>query len=710
MDGISSETGSYLVGVDIGGTFTDCVIIDGDGTVTTAKAPSTPDDFARGMIDAMGAGAEHLGLSVEDLCQRTRLLTHGTTVGTNAVVQRKGAKVGLITTKGHNDVIHIMRGSRGFTGREINKVVHFPESKKPDPVVPKTLIRGVSERVDLFGQVIVPLNEDEAAQAIDELIAEGVEAIAVCFLWSFKHPDHERRVAELIKERAPDVFVTSSSDLVPKWGEYERTTAVALNAYIGPVTSGYLGRLGDTVTELGNPQPMQITQCGGGTISLKRARQAPLLTLDSGPVSGVTGSRYLGELLGEKNIITTDMGGTSFDVGIIHDSNPAFSYVSNVNQYEYFLPKVDIQAIGNGGGSLVRADERTRTLHVGPDSASAVPGPVCYGRGGTVPTVTDAALVLGYIGADEFAGGRVKLDRAAAEAAITEIGEKVGLGMMECASGIVTIAEHQMADLIRRMTIQKGFDPRDFVLFAFGGAGPMHAGVFAFELGVQKVIVPQGRMASTWCAFGAASADMLHIAEHVDIMTSPFTADALNANFGRMAEELRRQLAEEKAPDETQVFTCSLDVRHKGQINEVEVPLPGIQLNDADAAAIETDFHTLYQQIYGKGSSFVKAKLEAVTFRVRATAATAKPNLVAGAMTDDIPEAAKLAARPIYWRQTGARAETPVYRGENLVPGNAVPGPAVIETSDTTVVVHPGRLARMDGYGNLEMVMEDEYE
>ncbi len=706
MDSLDTEPGRYLVGVDIGGTFTDCVIIDTDGVVTTAKAPSTPNDFARGMIDALGAGAETIGLSVQQLCHQTRLLTHGTTVGTNAVVQRRGAKVGLITTRGHNDVIHIMRGSRGFTGREIKKVVHFPESKKPDPVVPKTLIEGVSERVDLFGKVVVPLNESEAAAAIDKLVGAGVEAIAICFLWSFKYPGHERRVAEMIRERAPGIFVTLSTDLVPKWGEYERTTAVALNAYIGPVTSGYLGRLGETVEDLGSPQPMQITQCGGGTISLDRARTAPLLTLDSGPVSGVTGSRYLGDLVGQANVITTDMGGTSFDVGIIHGGQPAFSYVSNVNQYEYFLPKVDIQAIGNGGGSLVRADERTRTLHVGPDSAGAQPGPVCYGRGGTVPTVTDAALVLGYIGADSFAGGRVQLDRVAAEAAITEIGEKVGFDMLACASGIVTIAEYQMADLIRRMTIQKGFDPRDFVLFAFGGAGPMHAGVFAFELGVKKVIVPQGRMASTWCAFGAASADMLHIAEHVDIMTSPFDTGALNANFARMVDDLRAQLTAEKAPPETQVFQCTLDVRHKGQINEVEVPLPGPALSAQAVAAIHGDFHTLYQQIYGKGASFLSAKLEAVTFRVRASAATAKPTLVSAEMTDAIPAAAQLSPRPIFWRQNDAVAETPVFRGEHLLPGNHITGPAVIETSDTTVVVHPGRRASVDAYGNVEIELE----
>ena len=324
---------SYLVGVDIGGTFTDCVIIDNEGQVTTAKVPSTPSDFSRGMVNAVHAGADALGIGLEALCRDTKLLTHGTTVGTNAVIQKKGAKVGLITTRGHNDVIHIMRGSRGLSGRELDKVVHFPESAKPDPIIPKSLIEGVSERVDCFGAVVVPLNEEEAEVAVDRLLAKGVDAIAVCFLWSFKYPDHERLMRKIVADKAPHIFVTCSSELVPKWGEYERTTAVALNAYVGPATSSYLRKLDAEFTDFGYEHPMQITQCGGGTISVNRAMEAPLLTLDSGPVSGVTGSKYLSDLTGYKNVITTDMGGTSFDVGIISDGDPAFTYVRNVNQY-----------------------------------------------------------------------------------------------------------------------------------------------------------------------------------------------------------------------------------------------------------------------------------------------------------------------------------------------------------------------------------------
>src|SRR5690349_13491655 len=519
---------SYLVGIDIGGTFTDCAIVDRAGKLLTTKVPSTPPDFARGMMDALGAGAQALGLSLDDFCREIAFLSHGTTVGSNTIIQKRGAKVGLITTKGHEDAIHIMRGSRGYAGRDIRKVVHFPETSKPAPIVPKRLIRGVSERVDCFGEVVVRLNEREAEAAIRELLAEGEQSIAICFLWSFRNPKHEFFVKDLVQKIAPEVFVTCSVDIAPKWGEYERVTATALNAYLGPVMGNYLARLDSTLKELGYRHGLQITQCGGGTVPVARAGEAPLLTLDSGPVSGVTASMFLGAAMGEKNVITTDMGGTSFDVSIIYEGKPAYSFVTNTDQYDYFLPKVDLQAIGAGGGSLVRAHPETRTMTVGPDSAGAFPGPVCYGRGGKIPTVTDAQLVLGYLDADNFAGGRMVLDRESATRAIAELGSRIGMKTLECAAGICRIVELQMADVIRKVTVEKGYDPRDFVLFAFGGAGPAHAGVFAQELGVRKIIVPQRRAASTWCAFGAAAADVLHIFEHSAIMGTPVAARRIN--------------------------------------------------------------------------------------------------------------------------------------------------------------------------------------
>jgi N-methylhydantoinase A len=701
---VTGLAAKFLVGVDIGGTFTDCVVLDRAGRITATKAPSTPHNFAEGMLAAMRVAAERLGLSFEAFCREVAVLTHGTTVGTNALIQRKGAKVGLITTRGHEDAIHIMRGSRGVSSRDIAKVVHFPSSQKPVPIVPKRLIEGVSERVDCFGEVVVPLNEPQAEAAIRRLAEQGVEAIGVCFLWSFKNPAHERRVKEMIRDLAPRVFVSCSIDIAPKWGEYERTTATALNAYIGPVMAKYLGDLDRQLKASGYAQPLQITQCGGGSISVDHAMGSPLLTLDSGPVSGVTGSVYLGKVMGIPNIITTDMGGTSFDVGIIHDGKPEYSFVSNVAQYEYFLPKVDIQAIGSGGGSLARVDGVSKTLSVGPQSAGADPGPVCYGKGGTVATVTDADVVLGTINPDNFLGGRIILDRKKAVEAVQRVADGLGLSLFQAAAGIARIAEFKMADIIRKMTVEKGFDPRDFVLFAFGGAGPAHAGVFARELGVQKVVIPQKRIASTWCAFGAAAADILHVYEQVDIQTSPYEPARVNAALDSLERRANAQMDKDGITGNRRRFQFSLDMRHRGQINEVEVALPEKRVRDALWEPLRKRFYARYEQLYGHGSSYADARLEIVTLRLRATAATPRPKLSATTkMSARIDTKALCGKRSVYWADLKKSVATPIYDGALLVPGNAIKGPAVIETTDTTVVVHPRRSLRVDAFGNFEI-------
>jgi N-methylhydantoinase A len=692
---------TYLVGIDIGGTFTDCAIVDRAGKLLITKVPSTPQDFSRGMMDALGAGAQALGLPLDGFCRDIDFLSHGTTVGTNTIIQKRGAKVGLITTRGHEDAIHIMRGSRGYGGRDIRKVVHFPETSKPQPIVPKRLIRGISERVDCFGEIVVSLNETEAEAAIRELVAEGVEAIAICFLWSFRNPQHELEVKKMVERIEPDLFVTCSVDIAPKWGEYERVTATALNAYLGPVMSGYLERLDKSLVKLGYGHGLQIAQCGGGTVPVARAGDAPLLTLDSGPVAGVTASLFLGAAMGEKNIITTDMGGTSFDVSIIYDGKPAYSFVSNTDQYEYFLPKVDLQAIGAGGGSLVRADPETRTLTVGPDSAGAFPGPVCYGRGGKIPTVTDAQLVLGYLDPDNFAGGRMKLDRQAAFEAIEELGNKIGLTALQTAAGVCRIVELNMADVIRKVTVEKGFDPRDFVLFAFGGAGPAHAGVFAAELGVKKVIVPQRKAASTWCAFGAAAADVLHIFEHTEIMSTPVDAARINKAILFLEDKAKQLMTDEGIAAGRQRFEFSLDVRHKGQINEVEVLLPWTRVPARYEAQLRKAFVDRYEKLYGRGSALAGAQLEVVVCRLRARALTPRPRLVkAKKLSAKIPKEAVRKPRTIQW---ASAKKTAVYDGDRLAVGNVIRGPAIVETSDTTVVVQPGRRLRVDALGNFEI-------
>ncbi len=692
---------SYLCGLDIGGTFTDCVLIDDSGRLTISKAPSTPGNFADGVLEALRRAAERIGLELPALLQSITMLAHGTTAGTNAIIQRRGAKVGLLTTRGHNDVIHIMRGSRGLSGQDIKLIVHIPESSKPDPIIPKRMIRGVSERIDCFGKVVVELNEDEARQAIRELVDDGAEALAICFLWSFLEPKHEKRVKEIAAEVAPNLYVTCSYELAPKWGEYERTTAVALNAYIGPLTVNYVTNLDQRLKDMGYKPPLQITQCAGGTISVRKAREAPLLTLDSGPVSGVTGSLYLGQVMNEQNIITTDMGGTSFDVGVIHEAQAVVSYKSLVHQYEYFLPKVDVQTMGTGGGSKVWIDKTTRTLRVGPQSAGAAPGPICYGRGGEVPTTTDADVVLGYLDAENFAGGTIKLDKAGATRGLQALADELGMGLYELASGVAQIAEFQMADLVRKATIQKGLDPREFVLFAFGGAGPVHMAVTAREAGIKRMIVPQGDTASTWCAFGAASADTLHVNEQVRIMSSPFDSPMINVVLGELAAKGRGQLKEDGIAAGQQKYRYSIDMRHRGQINEVEVDLDKSELTDGDLDDLRARFVRRYEQLYGRGASLPGARLECVTFRVRASAVARKPALIAAdTLTRDVPATARTGERQIYWAEWKKMAASPIYDGYKLLPGNAIDGPCVIETTTTSIVVHPGQRVEVDALRN----------
>jgi N-methylhydantoinase A len=508
----------------------------------------------------------------------------------------------------------------------------------------------------------------------------------------------------MVQKLAPHVFVTCSVDIAPKWGEYERVTATALNAYLGPVMSGYLNSLHSSLEKLGYRHGLQITQCGGGTVPVARAGEAPLLTLDSGPVSGVTASMFLGAAMGENNVITTDMGGTSFDVAIIHGGKAAYSFISNTGQYEYFLPKIDLQAIGAGGGSVARAHQETRTLTVGPDSAGAFPGPVCYGRGGKMPTVTDAELVLGYLDPENFAGRRMRLDHGAALREISILGKAIGMTPLECAAGICRIVEMHMADVIRKVTVEKGFDPRDFVLFAFGGAGPAHAGVFARELGVKKVIVPQRKAASTWCAFGAATADVLHIFEHSEILSTPVDASRINKFMDLLERKAKALMTGEGISENRRRFEFSLDVRHKGQINEVEVALPWTRLPSAYEPVVRKSFVERYEQLYGHGSALAGATLEIVVCRLRARALTPRPKLVKSRNSSkNIPTAAIRKKRDIYWPDLKKRRATPVFDGELLVSGNQIRGPAIVETADTAVVVHPGTRLRLDALGNFEI-------
>ena len=688
---------TYYCGVDIGGTFTDCVVLDDQGHVLNAKASSTPPHFHQGFLDVLGEAAAKLELSREEFLAQTELLLHGTTVGTNALVQMRGAKTGLITTRGHGDALIIMRSYGRSAGLPIERLLHVSRHRKPDPIVPRERIKEVSERLDFAGDVFLDLNEDEVRRAVDELVADGVEAIAISFLWGFVNPVHELRVKAIVQELAPDVFVSCAHELIAKPGEYERTAAAAINAFIGPSTASYVDEVDRATTEGGYEQPLLIMQAAGGVVPAEAAAGKPLFTIGSGPVGGVTGASYLAELMGHDNVIAGDVGGTSYDVGIIADGEPLTASDTVINQYTFFMPRLDIESIGSGGGSIVWVDENSRTLRVGPESAGAQPGPACYGRGGERPTVTDCDLVLGRYNPDAFLGGELRLDADASRRAVESVAGELGMDPIAVADGALRIVETQMADLMRQMTVERGHDPRDFVVYAFGGGGGARAVEFARELGCSQVVIPLGDLASTWSALGVMSSDVLHVHEFSELVTAPFPADRLNEIYERLEAEARAQLAKEGFSEDRVELTRFADMKFSMQIHQVEVPVPGGQLTAADADAQIGRFIERYEQTYGAGSAFADAGTQAGVFRVFARGRLRTPSL------PDVPERAapEPESREVYWRDLGGFQATDVFPGHALGAGFAFSGPVILDLPDTTVVVPPGASGRVDRLGSI---------
>jgi N-methylhydantoinase A len=693
---------SLLCGIDIGGTFTDCAVLREDGEVLVGKAFTTYDDFSRGFFEALETVARQAGEPVEELIGSIERLGHGTTIGTNAVVQRRGASVGLITTRGHADVLRMMKGAGRVIGLSPEELSHVQVQEKPPTIVPRGLVEEVSERIDADGDVVVELNEDEVRAAAERLAEAGVEAIVIAFLWAIKNRDHEHRARDIVAEVAPDVFVTCASDLVPKLGEYGRFSAAVINGYIGPATEGYLGRLTVRAEERGYRQPLLVMQAGGGMLDLPSARRFPLLTLQSGPVAGVTAATYLGKQLGMPNIICTDMGGTSFDVGLIVDGKPLVTSQSAIGQYEYFVSAVDIQSIGAGGGSIATLDDHG-SLKVGPRSAGSTPGPACYGRGGTEATVTDANVVLGRIDPSYFLGGEIALDRAAAERAIQPIAEGLGITTIEAAAGITKIVEFRMADLIRNLTVGMGYDPRDFVVYAYGGAGPVHAAAFSRELGVQSLIIPMGKVSSGWSAMGAATADLVRMFERVEVMSAPLDHERLQAGFDALEREAQEWLSELSAGVSSTTFERSVEMRYQAQVHEVTIPVADGAVDAAVAQQIVADFQRKYDELYGEGAGFPGAQMEIESMRVTAVGAMQKPRVAGEPGEARTPEPDL--HRDVYWSDTKSTVSTPIYRGDGLTAGHSVAGPAIVELPMTSVVLGSGQSASIDEYGNVVVAL-----
>ncbi len=689
---ILDEDSRYSIGTDIGGTFTDCVVVDHAGTVTTGKSPSTPPNFSVGFFDAITDAAGKLDLSLEQLLADSKILVHATTAATNAMVERKGSTVGLITTKGFGEILGIMRGGGRSKGLDVDDLLYIPGTYKPEPIVPRELVAEVTERVDSFGEVVVELDEEETREGIKRLLDSGAETLAVGLLWGLLNPEHERRIREIANEISPDTFVSISSDIAPQLGEYYRIVATVFNSYVGPLMTRYVGGIEDGANERGAAHSPLFAQCIGGTVPVEEIKKKPLFTLDSGPVSGLVASNFLGQEFGFPNIITADMGGTTLDVAVIADNEPRRREGTTINQFHMYLPMLDVESIGAGGGSIARIDPSSNTMKVGPHSAGADPGPICYGRGGTEPTVTDADVVLGIVNPNRFLGGRRTLDLEAARKGIGNLGKELGMSVEETASGISQIIDNMMADKIRRMTVYRGYDPRDFAVFAFGGGGPTHAAAFAQALSVAAVVVPIGNIASVLSAMGTISTDVSHLNDRVTRLQAPFDMDELNSDFEKLENDAIAQLADEGFTEDKVRLVRAVSMKYGAQVFDIEVPLAGI----GDSDSLVAEFERMYEQRYGEGSGYAPAGIEIIRERLHSHGMLDRPKLASASTSKTV----QAESRPVYWREANGWVDTPIY--ESLAPGEGVvQGPAVIELPDTTVAVRPNQTVECDQYGNL---------
>ncbi|QEC46965.1 hydantoinase/oxoprolinase family protein [Baekduia soli] len=706
-----------VLGVDIGGTFTDCIAVQPSGEVQIGKAFSTPPDFHDGFIASIASVAQHLGTTGPELLAGADGVYHGCTVGTNALVEGRTAKVALLTTRGHRDSLFQMKAGRRLQNASPAYVADVAHHHKPAPLVPRDLVREVDERIGSDGDVVAALNEPQLREAVQELLDAGAEAIAISLLWSIRNDAHELRAAEIVREMAPGIFVSVASQVVHRSGEYERTVATVMNALIGPVMDRYLAVLQERCTALGFPGQVQIMTCSGGLISTTEARRLPVLTIGSGPVAGLIGSHKAATAPASGNghaaaaapdVITADMGGTTFDVGLVHNGVALSRRTSWHDQYEYWVPTLDVRSVGAGGGSIIRFDPAMGSLRVGPESASAVPGPVCVGRGGTEPTVTDANLVAGILDPGYFLAGEVELDVEAARAALAEAGRPLGLGPEETAAAALRIVDNGMADAIRLASVQKGIDPRGFTLYAYGGAGPVHGASVARHVGMSKVVVPLGDFASGWSAFGIAGAAPLVVQEVAQRMRNPFDAAAITAVFDEIEARAVQRMADNGIAREDLIVTRHADMRYSLQVNEIEIDAPAGDYDDATLEHLVDTFQTDYERVYGEGTGYADAGFAVTGLRVRARARPREHAAEAGVAQQTAAGAEPFAHRDVILYEAGLTPRSvAVYRSEALFAGAMLDGPAIVELPNTTIVVPGGATAAVDARGNVTISLED---
>jgi N-methylhydantoinase A len=672
-----------LVGVDVGGTFTDLVLVDeASGAVRVAKVPTTIANQAGGVQAALaGAAAAAAELKV---------IVHGTTTATNALLERKGARTGLITTRGFRDVLELGRRTRptpyGLKGSF-------------EPIVPRDLRLEVTERVDAEGLVVTPLDEDEVRRAVDRLRSRGVEALVIHFIHSYLNDAHERRAREIAASAWPNGYVTVGAELLPEYREFERGTTAAINGFVQPVIDRYLRTLAGDLARQGYRHQLLVMQGNGGTMSVDVAARHAVSTLMSGPAAGVKAAAYTALAAGHRNIVSCDMGGTSFDVGLIRDGRPALTADKELGYgLPVRVPMIDIHTIGAGGGSIARVSS-AGILQVGPESAGADPGPICYGRGGDEPTITDANLLLGRLNPSGLLGvdGSARLDRIR-EIFDKKIGAHLGLGPDEVAGAIVRVANDKMAGAIRLVSLERGHDPRDFVLFAFGGAGPLHAVALARELAIPKVLVP-ARPGIT-SALGCLVADVRH--DFVKTVNQPvlrLDVDEARRILAAQVDEGRRLLASEGVEIDTVSIQHEADMQFVGQTHVLTV---GVERTDFAREDLTRAFEKAYWERFGVELAEMRAQV--VSLRT-AVIGRRRPVSLAGLL--DL-SGAKRSAAPAGGRRAwfdGAWHDTPIYRREDLGVGAELAGPAIVEQLDTTTVIEPGDLARVDRLANLEITV-----
>ncbi len=686
----------FRIGIDVGGTFTDFLLFADDGSTRIYKVLSTPDDPSIATMSGLELMAADRGAGVAEFLRDVAAIVHGTTVTTNAVLTNTGARTGLLTTAGFRDALEMRRGIREEQYNNFYRNVR--------PLVDRFLRWPVDERVAWDGTEEIPMDPASVRAGLDLFASEGVEAVAVCFMNSFANPLHERAARDEARAALPGAYITASADLLPSIRFYDRVSTTVLNCYVGPILSRYLKALVARLAGFGFGGVLLIMQSNGGVVSPEVACDRAAMTLLSGPAGGpVAGVSYAGDQ-GYSDCITVDMGGTSFDASLVKDKRPFVTCVGDVNRLRLALPMLDVVTIGAGGGSIGWIDEGG-LLRMGPQSAGAKPGPSCYARGGSDPTCTDADLLLGYLDADFFAGGRMKLDRAAAEKAIAgKIARPMGLDLMAAAAGMYRVINVNMSTAVREVAIQHGQDPRDFPLIVAGGAGPNHACMIALELEMPVLIVP--RESSIFCAAGMLMSDL----KHDFVQTYAVTLDKaepsrFRAVFDAMTAEGLGLLASEGIPRERAKFVYQLDLRYVQQYHEVSVEVPQREIDEADFEAIAGRFHPLHNALFGYSLEEEGAPVEMINMRLSCIGVTKKPSFKPKPRAGFDPSPALKGERPVFLPRKGEFARLPVYDAEKLEFGNFIEGPAILEQVNTTTFVTPEYDVLVDRFGSFTLFL-----